>query len=389
MHTSDETSRGDLAVTAPPDISVIIPSLDEEITIGKCITRIQKACARAGVRAEIIISDSSSDSTPVIARNLGAKVIHPVKRGYGSAYLEAFPHAKGEIIVIGDADNTYDFLELPKLLEPFSRGADLVIGSRFLGEITPGAMTPLHRYLGNPILNWLLNMIFGTHFTDSHSGFRAIRRDALARLPLSSTGMEFASEMLVLAAKAGLRIDEVPIVYYPRVSPSKLHSFADGWRHVRFLLLIKPTPFLVFPGLVFSVIGVTLMITFSLWGNIETNHLHSFILGALILIGGVQVVLSGLLITIYSVIHGYEDRKGLPALIMDYHSLEKFLIAGGSLVLLGIISGIMIIVEWLEAGYGPLFQISSAITSLTLIIVGLQIIFASIFISMMLLNEST
>ena len=187
----------------------------------------------------------------------------PEKSGYGNAYLTGFKHARGRYIVMGDADNTYDFLEIPKLLAPLKNGADFVIGSRFKGTIHKGSMDGLHRYIGNPVLTWMLNFIFHTHYSDTHSGFRAITREALDRLPLTTGGMEFASEMLVMASKERLRIEEVPISYYPRLTPSKLHSFADGWRHIRFVLLMKPLPFIAVPGFLFSVVGILLMAFFS------------------------------------------------------------------------------------------------------------------------------
>ncbi len=371
-----------------PLVSVILPALNEEETVGECIIRIQQAFTHTGIHGEIIVSDSSTDRTAEIAEALGARVIHPSRRGYGSAYLEAFAFARGDIIVIGDADNTYDFQEIPALIAPIRAGkADLVVGSRFAGTIHQGAMTCLHRYIGNPVLTWLLNTVFSTSFSDAHSGFRAFRRDIIPVLRLGSAGMEFASEMLIKAAKAKVRIEEVPIQYYPRNSPSKLHSFADGWRHVRFILLMKPTPFLVAPGLIFSILGLALMVLFWIRGNIATHHLHSFILGALLLSGGVQVILTGFLVWIYSVVHGYEEKRGIIALVMDYHSLEKFLLVGGIMFIAGIVTGISIILEWAESNFGALSQISQAIVALTLIMVGLEVVFSAIFMSMMLLNE--
>ena len=175
------------------DISVILPTLNEEETVETCIRKIQNVFKNLRVSGEIIISDSSTDRTPVIAESLGATVIHPKSRGYGCAYTEAFAHARGRYIVIGDADNTYDFNEIPLLIREIEKGFDLVIGSRFRGTIMKGAMTPLHRYIGNPLLTFVLNKVFHTSFTDTHSGFRAIRSDALKSLHLQSCGMEFAS----------------------------------------------------------------------------------------------------------------------------------------------------------------------------------------------------
>jgi glycosyltransferase involved in cell wall biosynthesis len=209
-------------------VSVVLPAMDEELTIGPCILAIQREFRDHGLMGEIIVADSSTDRTPEIARSMGAVVVTPEERGYGNAYLTGFGQAKGEYVVMADADGTYDFSELSRLIAPLRGGADFVIGSRFAGKMEPGSMTWLHRYIGNPFLTWLLNRIFGTHFTDAHSGYRAIRHDALGRLHLTSTGMEFATEMLIAAHRERLTITEVPIHYYPRKTSSKLHSFADG-----------------------------------------------------------------------------------------------------------------------------------------------------------------
>ena len=370
------------------DVSVILPALDEERTISQCIEKIQRVFHDYAINGEIIVSDASTDRTAEIARSMGAVVIHPVKKGYGTAYLEAFSHAQGRFIVIGDADNTYDFSEIPKLLAPLKNGADFVIGSRFKGTIHSGAMTPLHRYIGNPVLTWMINVIFQTHFTDTHSGFRAITREALDRLILKSGGMEFASEMLVMASKEHLNISEVPVEYYPRLTPSKLHSFADGWRHIRFVLLMKPLPFVAIPGLVFSLVGILLMGFFSLQGNVESSHLHTFILGALLIMGGLQVVLTGFLMKTYSVIHGYDNKEGIIERVMTYSNLEKFLVLGSVLLFAGVLLGLNILIQWISVDFGVLSEISTAILSLVLIVSGLQIVLFAVFQSMMLLNEN-
>lgn len=363
--------------------------MDEERTIGECITKIQKVFHDSAINGEIIVADSSRDRTGTIAKSLGARVIKPEKSGYGNAYLTAFRHAKGHYIIMGDADNTYDFLEIPKLLDPLKNGADFVIGSRFKGTIHKGSMDGLHRYIGNPILTWMLNFIFHTHYSDTHSGFRAITREALDKLPLKTGGMEFASEMLVMASKERLRIEEVPITYYPRLTPSKLHSFADGWRHIRFVLLMKPLPFIAVPGLLFSVVGILLMVFFSLEGDIESSHLHTFILGAILVIGGIQVVLSGFLMKTYSVIHGYEKKQGFVEILMKYHNLEVFLVLGFFSIFAGIVLGFNIFLRWVSTSFGFLSEISTAIFSLVLIVSGIQIFLFAVFQSMMLLNENS
>jgi glycosyltransferase involved in cell wall biosynthesis len=370
------------------EVSVILPALDEVHTIGICLTKIQKVFSANNIHGEIIVADASTDRTAEIARSMGARVIHPEKSGYGNAYIAAFEQAQGQCCVIGDSDDTYDFAEIPLLLAPLKNGADLVIGSRFKGTIHPGSMTALHRYIGNPVLTWMVNRIFHTRFSDTHSGFRAITREALDRLDLKSGGMEFASEMLIMASKENLHIEEVPVNYYPRKAPSKLHSFADGWRHMRFVLLMKPLPFIAIPGIIFASVGFLLMSFFYVTGNVESSHLHTFILGAIMMIGGLQVILTALLMKTYSVIHGYEKKIGIIELFMRYHNLEKFLLSGSLLAFAGILIGLNIIIRWISENFGFLSQISEAILSLVLITTGLQVFLFAVFQSMMLLNEN-
>lgn len=219
-------------------VSVIIPSLNEVETIDTCIEKVKTVFSKYELDGEIIVADNSDDGTSKIARSLGAIVVTPERRGYGYAYLYGFKHTKGEYLVIGDADDTYDFMEMPTLLEPLKKGeADFVIGTRLNGKIEAGAMPWHHRWIGNPFLTWFLNISFNAGVSDAHSGFRAITREALSKMNLEADGMEFSSEMIIEAVKRGLRIKEVPITYYKRKSNnSKLSSFSDGWRHLRFML---------------------------------------------------------------------------------------------------------------------------------------------------------
>jgi len=371
-----------------PTVSVILPALDEEHAIGDCLTKIQKVFRENAISGEVIVADASTDRTAEIARSLGAKVIRPEKKGYGNAYLAAFEQAKGQYIVMGDADDTYDFLAIPELLAPLKNGADLVIGSRFKGTIQSGSMAALHRYIGNPLLTWMVNVIFHSRFSDTHSGFRAITRDALNRLNLKTGGMEFATEMLVMASKEQLHVVEVPVNYYPRQTPSKLHSFADGWRHIRFVLLMKPLPFVAIPGILFSVVGFFLMAFFYFQGDVESSHLHTFILGAIMVIGGLQVVLTAFLMKTYSIIHGYERKTGIIEVFMRYENLEKFLILASFLIFFGFLGGLNIFIQWINENFGFLSQISTAIVSLVLIVTGIQFFLFTVFQSMMLLNEN-
>ena len=219
-------------------ISVILPCRNEERTVGECIKKIRKVFSQKKIKGEIIVSDSSSDNSAAIARKMKVKVVKHDKEGYGYAYHEGFKVSKGDIIIIGDADGTYDFSEIPKLLAK-AKNNDLVIGSRLKGRVHKGAMPWLHRYIGNPILSFILRLLFGSKVSDTQSGFRLVRRDAWKMLDLKTQGMEFASEMIIRATKRKMRIAEVPINYYPRKigSQSKLRTFRDGWKHLRFMIL--------------------------------------------------------------------------------------------------------------------------------------------------------
>jgi glycosyltransferase involved in cell wall biosynthesis len=372
-----------------PDISVVIPALNEEQSIETCINKIKEVFRKQGLSGEIIVSDSSTDRTAEIAHRTGAVVVHPEKLGYGCAYLEGVRHARGRYVVMGDADNTYDFLEIPLLIDELDRGADLVIGSRFKGSIKKEAMKPLHQYIGNPLLTWILNRVFGTRFSDTHSGFRAIRADAFQKLNLQSCGMEFASEMLIKASREGLRITEVPVSYYPRITPSKLNSFTDGWRHLRFILLLKPLPFLTLPGIFCSIFGVILIAAFYASKNNPDAHTHSIILGTLLLTGGLQLFMSGIVIHMYSAVHGFEPEDRLVRNLLNYQILEIFSVIGAVIILAGFIIGGVILYSWIRSGFGSLEAITNAILSLALILIGLEIVFMAVFISMMCLNQET
>ncbi len=371
-----------------PIISIIIPALNEEETIGSCLTKIRDSCTKAGLSYEIIIADSSTDKTTEIARSFGARIIHPEKRGYGNAYLSAFPHAKGRVIIIGDADDTYDFSIVPEMVQPILDGkADMVIGSRLKGTILKGSMPSLHKYIGNPLLTRMLNFAFQTKFSDTHSGFRAISNEALNKLSLHTGGMEFASEMLVEAAKKGLKFAEIPITYYPRKGPSKLHSFADGWRHVRFILLMRPLRFLMVPGVLFIAMGIGLILSLLMFLQVEEQAVHSFILGGLFLVGGTQFLLSGLIIKSYAVYNGFDDCGHCFQKIFKYQSLEIMLFIGAIIMIIGFIAGLYVFSSWIGMMGFPLSQMTYAILALISVIIGLQLIFTAINISMMLLKN--
>ncbi|MBS7270687.1 MAG: glycosyltransferase family 2 protein [Candidatus Freyarchaeota archaeon] len=220
------------------DVSVVLPCLNEEATVGGCINDVKDVFKDLGIRGEIIVADSSCDNSPVIAKGLGAKLVYPRGRGYGNAYLAGIREARGKIIVMADADGTYDLKEISKFIKILNNGnVDIVVGTRLKGKILPGAMPRLHRYIGNPLLTLIANILFKTRLSDMHCGMRAITKKAWKKIKATSTGMEFASEMLIKAAKKRLKIVETPITYHPRRgAKSKLNPIKDGYRHLKLLI---------------------------------------------------------------------------------------------------------------------------------------------------------
>jgi glycosyltransferase involved in cell wall biosynthesis len=371
-----------------PLVSLVIPARDEEETIGECISRSMKVFDQMGVEGEVIVADSSTDSTPEIARSLGAKVVRPEKLGYGNAYLAGFEEARGRYIVIMDGDLTYDPIEIPEFIRLLERDeADFVIGTRLKGKIEEGAMPALHRYIGNPLLTWMLNRLFGARISDSHCGMRAISKEALDRLSLRAGGMEFASEMVIEASRKKLRIREVPITYHPRKGASKLRSFSDGWRHLRFMMLYRPGPFLLLPGSVALIFGLVLTLFVMMHEPNQELRMHSLILGSMLLIMGYQTLLSGIYIAAFGKSYGVAGEGGLGKRLASYHSLEKELVIGGALLVGGVVLGSKVIFSWIDVGFGSLQEVQEAMMAMILSIMGLQTIFSAIIISLLLLRS--
>jgi len=369
-------------------VSLVIPAMDEEEAIGECIRRAMDVFDEMGIEGEVIVADSSSDSTPKVALSLGAVVVKPEKLGYGNAYLAGFARARGEYIVMMDGDLTYDPREMDEFIKLLERGeADLVMGTRLKGTIEEGAMPALHRYVGNPLLTRILNLLFGAGISDSHCGMRAISREALDGLHLRAGGMEFASEMVIEASRKKLRIREVPITYSPRKGASKLRSFSDGWRHLRFMMLYRPGPFLLFPGSVALIIGLALTLFVLIQEPSRELRMHSLILGSMLLLIGYQTLLSGIYIAAFGKAYGVGGEGRLAKSLTSYHSLERELIVGTTLLSAGVILGLKVILTWMEAGYGSLQEMQESVMAMVLTIMGIQTAFSAIFISLLLLNS--
>jgi len=369
------------------DVSVVIPSLNEEKTIGICIEKVKKVFAEHNINGEIIVADNSTDKTPEIAREMGAKVVTPDKRGYGYAYLYGFRHVRGKYIVIGDADDTYDFLEIPKLLEPLKNGeADMVIGSRFKGEILDGAMPWLHKHIGNPVLTRFLNFFFKAGVSDAHSGFRAFTKEALEKMELRGDGMEFASEMIMRAVWAGLKIKEVPITYYPRHgSEPKLNSFRDGWRHLKFMLLYTPSYLFILPGIFLFIVGIFLVLFISAglskFGSISLG-IHSMIASSLLAVSGYHLLFLGLAGKIYRTKKDMLSDR-IANFVMERLSLERGATVGVIVFLIGFIYTINLLWKWVNSGFKSLPVLNQDVLAFTLLVIGLHTVFFSFFLSML------
>ncbi len=370
-------------------VSVVIPCLNEAENIEECVRTALEVLERTGIDGEVLVVDNASeDDSAALATAAGARVISEPRRGYGSAYLAGFAAARGRYIVMADADLTYDFNEIPRFVAELDGGAELVMGDR-MDNIQPGAMPWLHRYIGNPILTGLLNLFFRTGVKDAHCGMRALRTDVLPRLDLRTTGMEFASEMVIRASKEKLRIAEFPIEYHPRGGESKLSSFRDGWRHLRFLLVHSPTHLFVVPGTLLAGIG-TLIVALAgsgldLFGR--SWGIHALIGGALLMVIGTQVLALGLCAHAYGTYFMGERDPWFDKMRARFR-LEHGLLLGGLFVLIGVVLGGIIVGTWISHGFGSLAGEFMAVVAATMLIVGMQIFFSSFLLSILGLRRN-
>ncbi|MBI3761443.1 MAG: glycosyltransferase family 2 protein [Chloroflexi bacterium] len=369
-----------------PQVSVVLPCLNEERTVGACVRKARAAFAAAGLDGEVVVADNgSTDRSVAMAAEAGARVAHESRRGYGSAYLKGIAEARGQYIVIADSDDTYDLGEVPALVAELRKGADMVLGSRLRGTIKPGAMPWLHRYVGNPILTGLLNLLFGLRASDAHTGLRAFTREAYDRLNLRTTGMEFASEMIIAAGQAGLKVAEVPITYYPRAGESKLRSFRDGWRHLRYMLLRSPTHLFLLPGVLLMVLGWLPLIALAGGPIVVGSYFidfHYMIVGSALALLGLQLLLLGLSAKTYLAARGLERPDPWLAWLRSRFSLERGLLIGLILLAAGLGLGAKIVVVWAEHHFENIFELRTGLIALTLSVSGTQLIFSSSFLSL-------
>jgi glycosyltransferase involved in cell wall biosynthesis len=392
MSTIETTRRpsGDGSQQSRPSVSVVIPCLNEAENIEICVTRALTVLEEHQIPGEVVVADNASeDGSPELAAKAGARVIHEPRRGYGSAYLAGLGAATGDYIVMLDADLTYDFEDIPAFVEKLDEGAQMVIGDR-MDNIHPGAMPWLHRYVGNPVLTGILNTFFRTGVKDAHCGMRALRRDVLPTLDLRTTGMEFASEMVIRASKRDLDIRQIPIEYHPRGGESKLSSFRDGWRHLRFLLVHSPTWLFIIPGAAMAGLGTLIALTVLLDIPIFGREwdLHAMIAGALLMIVGTQVLALGLCAHAYGTYY-MGDRDPWFDRMRARFRLEHGLMLGGAILAVGFVIGAVIVGTWIGRGFGELSETRLALVAAALMIVGIQIVFSSFLLSILGLRRPT
>ncbi|MBE9167806.1 glycosyltransferase [Pleurocapsales cyanobacterium LEGE 06147] len=384
QRTVTSTKRGGV------EVSIVMPCLNEAETIGTCIAKAQWYIREHNLAGEIIIADNgSTDGSQEIATQMGARVVPVQEKGYGSALIGGIRAARGQYIIMGDADDSYDFTNLTPFIEKLRAGYDLVMGNRFKGGIEPGAMPLHHRYLGNPVLTGIGKLLFSSPCGDFHCGLRGFRKDAIAQLDLRTTGMEFASEMVVKATLHRMRITEVPTTLSPdgRSRPPHLRSWRDGWRHLRFLFLYSPRWLFFYPGILLILIG--LVATFWL---LPSPKVHTLLYASTAIVIGFQIVTFALFTKVFAISEGLlpEDRR--LRRVFKYFNLETGLIAGSILLLLGIVTSIYAFEIWEQSLFGPLDpaqMMRIVIPSVTCLGLGFQVIFSSFFLSVLGLKRQT
>jgi glycosyltransferase involved in cell wall biosynthesis len=365
-----------------------MPCLNEAETLKICIQKAQNYLKEAGVSGEVIIADNgSTDGSQEIVNQMGARLVNIPEKGYGSALRGGIAAAYGQYIIMGDADDSYDFTNLNPFLEKLRQGYDLVMGNRFKGGIKPGAMPPLHKYLGNPVLTWIGKLFFKSNCSDFHCGLRGFRKDAIERLELHTTGMEFASEMVVKASLYNLKITEVPTTLSPdgRSRPPHLRSWRDGWRHLRFLLLYSPRWLFLYPGLLLMLVG--LIATFVL---ISSPRVHTLLYSATAIVIGFQTVIFAVLTKTFAITEGLLPEDKRLTKLFRYFNLEVGLIIGFILLLIGLSLSVYAFVIWEQALFGsldPVQLMRIVIPAVTCLGIGCQVIFSSFFLSVLNLKR--
>jgi glycosyltransferase involved in cell wall biosynthesis len=363
------------------ELTILMPCLNEAMTVGRCVEIAGDFLKREGIEGEVLVADNGSDDgSPEIAAAAGARIVQVPRRGYGAALLAGIEAARGRFVIMGDADGSYDFSALAGFVQRLRSGAQLVMGNRFEGRIEPGAMPHLHRYLGNPVLSFLGRLYFRTSIGDFHCGLRGFSRDAIRRLNLVTPGMEFASEMVAKAALAGWRIEEVPTVLRPdgRDRPPHLRTWRDGWRHLRFLLLFCPRWLFLYPGIALLALGLSgfaLLHSGALMLPALSLDIHSLLYMAGVTVLGAQLIQLAVLTKWVGVLAGIVPKPEWLRRVERIASLEAGLLVSALLLLAGLAWSIWLVNEWRASGFGPLdprVAMRSAIPAVTLMVLGMQ-----------------
>lgn len=379
------------------DVTVVIPCLNEAKTLGGCVEKALAAFQKSGIRGEVLVSDNgSTDGSIDLAKQLGARVVHATVKGYGNALRKGIEEARSEFIVIGDADGTYDFGEVPRFVAKWREGCEIVMGNRFAGGIKPGAMRWTHQYFGNPVMTAILNLMFRTGIRDAHTGMRGFTKDVFRRMDLRTTGWEFASEFVIKATKLGARMTEIPVTLWPdlRGRPPHLRSIPGAWRNLRFMFLFAPQWLFLGPGMMLTVVGLAL-VTWLLGGERHIGqtglNIITMIFGVIATLLGVQVISVGLFAKVFSYSERFDRQQRSLERWLKRVKLEHGLIVGTALSLVGLAGDVSVFWRWSSQGFGMLQE-----THIRLVLfwslwfsVGLQVIFSSLFLSMLGISRAT
>ena len=378
------------------EVSVVIPCLNEANSLAYCVDKAVTAFRNAGLSGDVVVADNgSTDGSVQIAEEHGARVIRVPERGYGAALRAGIAAARGPYIIMGDADDSYDFTDVPRFVEKLREGFDMVMGNRFRGGIKPGAMPRLHKYFGNPGLTALLNTFFHAHIGDSYCGMRGFTRSLYDRLDLRSPGMEFALEMVIKSAQIGARIAEIPIVLWPdkRGHAPHLRSFRDGWRSLRFMLLYAPNWLFLLPGGTLVLAGLFLVFWLLPGPRYITPKIgldvHTMIFGVIFTLLGAQILSIGAFAKVFSYAERFDRRSISLRRLLKRVTLESGLLLGGALFLTGFAGCAWITWQWAASGFGELHEVRQVLFWSMWLFLGLQVIFASFLLSMLGISRGT
>jgi len=380
------------------ELTILMPCLNEAETLSICIQKARTFLSKYNIEGEVLISDNgSTDGSVDIAKKEGARITHVKDKGYGNALKEGIKQAKGKFVIMGDADDSYDFLHLEEILEKLRQGNDLVMGDRFAGGIKPGAMPWLHRYIGNPILSFVGRLFFNAKINDFHCGLRGFKRERIIKLHLITPGMEFASEMVVKACISNYKIAEVPIVLYKdgRTKPPHLNTWGDGWRHLTFLLMYSPKWLFFFPALfllLLSGIGVVALLPGIVKVNTISLDIHTLTIAGFSIVLSYQLFLSAVLVRIYSLNHGLYPVGVKHLYFFKIFTLERGLAMGFIILFMGLVSFFYLLNFWSSNNYGEIdnirFTFRILIPSITFISIGIQTIFSSFILRIIGINPN-